>query len=140
MLDEGNTILDTGSFEFFPAHRAGLSFATFFREVANKRNPIYPVNPVKKTNIDFIFYEIIRIYSFSSKLRPDLMRAKARFNRSRLSGYPLRNFAVWVGHKYQVQIQGRVMRGNRHPLGPKYLHGVFKLAFGWVGEVESLLK
>ena len=33
-------------FIFFPARRAGLGFATFFRKVAKKRNPNNPVDPV----------------------------------------------------------------------------------------------
>ena len=80
--------------------------------------------------MDLIIYEIIRINSLSSKLRPDLIWATARSIDSRLCASPFFNFAVWVGHKYQVQIQGRAMRGSRHPQGPKYLHGVLKSAFG----------
>ena len=59
--------------------------------------------------MDFTAHEIIRINSLSSKLRLDLICAIARPIDSRLCCSPFFSFAVWVGHKYQLQIQGRAM-------------------------------
>jgi hypothetical protein len=51
------------------------------------------------------------------------MDRKPAFNPWHLPGSPLDRIDLWVAQRYWVHTQGRIRRGNRHPLWFKNRHG-----------------
>ena len=86
-------------------------------------------DPVNRYNLDNISvsqikifgkrYEMIRINSTSSCSRPLLISENVRLIVSHCRWFLFFKFAVWVGQRYQVQIQGLVILGSLHPRGFK---------------------
>lgn len=74
---------------------------------------------VSQINIFGKLYEMTRINSTSSCSRSLLISETVRLIVSHCLRFLFFIFAVWVGQRYQVQIQGLVIRDSVHPRGLK---------------------